>query len=264
MTLVNGTCPPAIRLLLLVAAVAATALSPAGTGARADIYRYVNDDGVECFTDAPSTGNATRILRERTRPRPVSDRPKQPQKAATENAQKTVSAPAQSGGGAEAIAALPVQGVLTSLTGFRHDPIDGMLRLHQGVDIAISEGTPVKPVASGTVIFSGWRSGYGNTVVVQHNDGMTTLYAHNRLNVVKQGDAVGRETAIALSGSTGRSTGPHLHFEAWKDGTNLTENFIPADYPRQAVVGSSHHHHDSDGVQRILQPDGSILFTNLR
>ncbi len=260
----NGTCPPAIRSLLLAAVVAATALSPAATVARADIYRYVNDDGVECFTDAPSNGNATRILRERTRQlRPASGHPKPPQKAVTENAQKTASTPVQSRGGAEAIPTLPVQGVLTSLTGFRHDPIDGMLRLHQGVDIAIPEGTPVRPVAAGTVIFSSWRSGYGNTVVVQHNDGMTTLYAHNRFNLAKQGESVDRETPIALSGSTGRSTGPHLHFEAWKDGTNLTENFIPAASPRQAIA-ASHHHRDGDSVQRILQPDGSILFTNLR
>ncbi len=251
------------RFTLLGAMAIAVSLL-AAQGARADIYRFVNAEGVECFTDTPN-GKGTRILRERTgRQRPARSRTAPQQNVATESAQKTLNLPQQPSGNAEETAVLPIQGVITSLTGLRTDPIDGMLRLHQGVDIAIPEGTPVKPVATGTVVFSGWRSGYGNTVVVQHYDGMTTLYAHNRLNVAKQGDTVCRETAIALSGSTGRSTGPHLHFEAWKDGTNLTENFIPADYPRQAVVGSSHHHHDSDGVQRILQPDGSILFTNLR
>ncbi len=262
---VNDTCPPAIGLLLLAAVMAATASSPAVTAAHADIYRYVNGEGVECFTDAPVSGKATRILRERGRgERSTHVRTAPRQKAATEAAQKTVNPPPHEQGSTEPIATIPVQGVLTSLTGLRTDPIDGMLRLHQGVDIAIPEGTPVKPVAAGTVIFSGWRGGYGNTVVVQHDDGLTTLYAHNRLNVVKAGDAVSRETAVALSGSTGRSTGPHLHFEAWKDGINLTESFIPADYPRQAIAAASHNHRDSDGVQRILQPDGSILFTNLR
>ncbi len=247
---------------MLLGAVAVAASLLAAPGARADIYRFVNDEGVECFTDTPN-GNATRVLRERTgRQRPARGRTTPQQNMATGSAQKTVSLPQPHTGEGEETVVLPIQGVITSLTGLRHDPIDGMLRFHQGVDIAIPEGTLVKPVAAGTVVFSGWRSGYGNTVVVQHSDGMTTLYAHNRLNTVKLGDAVDRETAIALSGSTGRSTGPHLHFEAWKDGANLTEDFIPADYPRQAVVGAAHSHRDGDGVRRILQADGTILFTN--
>ncbi len=263
MTWTKGTWTPAGRSLLLAAVVVAVSF-PAGPGAWADIYRYVNDDGVECFTDAPSSGKATRILRENTRrPRPVRSRAAALLTSAPEAAQKSIS-PLPDKVSVEETGAIPVHGVLTSPTGFRVDPIDGMLRLHQGVDIAIAEGTPVKPVAAGTVVFSGWRAGYGNTVVVQHSDGMTTLYAHNRLNLAKQGDAVGRETALALSGSTGRSTGPHLHFEAWKDGANLTEDFIPAGYPRQAIVGSSSHYPLNDGVRRVLQPDGSILFTNLR
>jgi murein DD-endopeptidase MepM/ murein hydrolase activator NlpD len=262
MTRTDGTIKPAGKFLLL-AAVAAAASLLAAPGAHADIYRYVNDDGVECFTDAPISGNATRILRENTvRQRTAPSRTASRMKAATETAQKSVTLLPDKVS-AEEIGTIPVQGVLTSLTGLRIDPIDGMLRLHQGVDIAIPEGTPVKPVAAGIVVFSGWRAGYGNTVVVQHGDGMTTLYGHNRLNLAKRGDAVSRETAIAFSGSTGRSTGPHLHFEAWKDGVNLTESFIPAGYPRTAIARASHYHHDN-GVRRIPQSDGSILFTNLR
>lgn len=264
MTWTNGKCEPVGRFVLLAAVMTAVSFS-AASGARADIYRYVNADGVECYTDAPSTGKATRILRENTkRQRPAPSRTPSRLKVAPEAAQKSVSLPSPDKGSADEIGTIPVQGVLTSLTGFRLDPIDGMLRLHQGVDIAIPEGTPVKPVATGTVLFSGWRAGYGNTVVVQHMDGMTTLYAHNRLNLAKSGDAVGKETAVAFSGSTGRSTGPHLHFEAWKDGINLTESFIPAGYPRQAIAGASSHYSLDDGVRRVPQPDGSILFTNLR
>jgi murein DD-endopeptidase MepM/ murein hydrolase activator NlpD len=264
MPLMNGTYAPARRLLLLATIVTAAPFL-AAPGARADIFKYVNDEGVECFTDAPSAGGATRILRERTtRQRTVSVRAAARQKATAEVVPASFTPQAPDNARTEEIAAFPVRGVLTSPTGLRVDPIDGTLRLHQGVDIAIPEGTPVKPVAAGTVIFSGWRGGYGNTVVVQHRDGMTTLYGHNRLNLAKQGDVVGRETAIAFSGSTGRSTGPHLHFEAWKDGSNLTESFIPPEYPRQAVVGASSHRPMDDGVRRVLQPDGSILFTNLR
>ena len=111
--------------------------------------------------------------------------------------------------------------------GLRHDPIDGIVRDHKGVDIATPEGTPVKPVLPGTVIFSGYRPGYGNTVIVAHDGGMTTLYAHNSTNLKAEGDPVDRGSTIAFSGSTGRTTGPHLHFEAWQDGVNITMTFIP-------------------------------------
>ncbi|MGC8937534.1 MAG: M23 family metallopeptidase [Thermodesulfovibrio sp.] len=113
---------------------------------------------------------------------------------------------------------LPVSGRITSSFGLRIDPIDGKLRHHNGIDIAVPEGTPVKPVLSGKVVYSGWRGGYGNCVIVDHGNGIQTVYAHNSKNLVKTGDTVTPQSVIALSGSTGRTTGPHLHFEVRKDG----------------------------------------------
>jgi murein DD-endopeptidase MepM/ murein hydrolase activator NlpD len=142
------------------------------------------------------------------------------------------------------------------MVGLRHDPIDGMLRDHKGVDIATPEGTPVRPVASGVVVFSGYRQGYGNTLMIRHDDGMITLYAHNSTNLKSTGEPVDRGSTIAFSGSTGRTTGPHLHFEAWKDGVNMTASFIPG-------AASAGHHRDSDGIRRMVQADGTLVFTNL-
>ena len=151
---------------------------------------------------------------------------------------------------------LPVPGRISSTVGLRHDPIDGMVRDHKGVDIATPEGTPVRPVASGVVVFSGYRQGYGNTVMVSHDDGMITLYAHNSTNLKNAGDPVDRGSTIAFSGSTGRTTGPHLHFEAWKNGVNMTASFIPG-------AASGDFRHGSDGIRRIVQADGTLMFTNL-
>jgi len=113
---------------------------------------------------------------------------------------------------------LPVSGKITSSFGLRTDPIDGKLRHHNGIDIAVPEGTEIKPVLSGKVVYSGYSNGYGNCVIVEHDNGIQTIYAHNSKNLVKAGDTVTSDTVIALSGSTGRTTGPHLHFEVRKDG----------------------------------------------
>jgi len=113
---------------------------------------------------------------------------------------------------------LPASGKITSSFGLRTDPIDGKLRHHNGIDIAVPEGTEIKPVLSGKVVYSGYSNGYGNCVIVEHENGIQTIYAHNSKNLVKVGDTVTADTVIALSGSTGRTTGPHLHFEVRKDG----------------------------------------------
>ncbi|AJE03053.1 M23 family metallopeptidase [Geobacter pickeringii] len=228
---------------------------------RADIYRYVDNDGVECFTDAPRTGGATLVMKERDLPRPRTTRSVPRHLAATgivEKATVTAPAPATSPAAAE----LPVHGRITSLVGLRHDPIDGTLREHNGVDIAVPQGTAVHPIAAGKVLFSGTRPGYGNIVIIEHGDGTITLYGHHAKNLVSVGEEVSGATIIALSGSTGRSTGPHLHFEAWRDGKNVTTSYIPgaagegvgtADVRRQA----------QDTIRRIVQSDGSLVFTNL-
>jgi murein DD-endopeptidase MepM/ murein hydrolase activator NlpD len=86
------------------------------------------------------------------------------------------------------------------------------------VDLAASTGTTVYPWKTGIVKFSGWQPEYGKIVIVAHDDGTETAYAHNSKNLVKAGDHVEAGTSIALLGSTGRSTGPHLHFELRRDG----------------------------------------------
>jgi murein DD-endopeptidase MepM/ murein hydrolase activator NlpD len=108
---------------------------------------------------------------------------------------------------------LPVDGTISSPHGWRHDPINGQTRYHAGTDIAAPYGTPIHAVAEGRVIESGRKNGYGNTVVVQTDDGRKMLYAHNNQNFVRVGDWVSRGDTIAEVGSTGRATGPHVHFE---------------------------------------------------
>ncbi|MCC6501682.1 MAG: peptidoglycan DD-metalloendopeptidase family protein [Deltaproteobacteria bacterium] len=110
---------------------------------------------------------------------------------------------------------------ISSGFGERKDPFSGSHRFHHGMDIAAKAGTPVYPASKGTVIFSGVKGGYGNMVEVLHDDGLVTRYGHNAENIVKEGDIVTPSKAIAFVGSTGRSTGPHLHFEVLKDGKAL-------------------------------------------
>ena len=106
----------------------------------------------------------------------------------------------------------------SSAYGYRIDPISGQRAWHDGVDFAGKEGTEIFAVASGVVSWSGYRSGYGQMVEVAHGDGLSTRYAHNRENNVEVGDLVRRGDVIAFMGSTGRSTGPHVHFEVFKHG----------------------------------------------
>lgn len=150
-------------------------------------------------------------------------------KGVTQEAMEPVRDRAEASGGpapatdtaAEAQAPLkaPVKGKLSSYFGLRHDPFTGEMKFHHGVDIAARKGSPVFPAAPGKVVFSGERKGYGNVVEVLHDNGMVTRYGHNQENLVKQGDTVKPSEPIAYVGSTGRSTGPHLHFEVLKDGS---------------------------------------------
>ena len=116
---------------------------------------------------------------------------------------------------------LPVEGQHASGFGMRMHPIDHTERLHSGMDIAAPTGTPIQAAAAGQVVFSGTQAGYGNVVVIQHEGGYSTLYAHNTANLVSVGTPVSQGQPIATVGSTGRSTGPHLHFEVRKDGKQL-------------------------------------------
>jgi murein DD-endopeptidase MepM/ murein hydrolase activator NlpD len=232
--------------------------------ARADIYRYTDGDGVECFTDSPVSRNAVRVMRDGTR----SARPSANRRTPSHLATLTDTAPAPSASGqaerdADVSFILPVRGPVTSGVGPRIDPIDGIVRDHNGVDIAVCEGTPVRPVGAGRVVYSGPRGGYGNMVVVEHADGMVTLYAHNSVNLAPVGAVVDRDSIIARSGSTGRSTGPHLHFEAWKNDVNMTAAFLPGGSPFPSGAGSRLVRSVGGEIRRGVAPDGSLIFSNL-
>jgi murein DD-endopeptidase MepM/ murein hydrolase activator NlpD len=110
------------------------------------------------------------------------------------------------------------QGWISSYFGKRTDPFNGRSAFHRGVDFAGPAGAQVVSVASGVVTYSKDRFGYGKTVEINHGNGYVTRYAHNQRVLVAVGDTVQKGQAIALIGSTGRSTGPHLHFEVLKQG----------------------------------------------
>lgn len=114
---------------------------------------------------------------------------------------------------------MPVQnGYISSSYGFRRDPFTGKKRLHKGIDFAGKLGTDVAAVASGIVSYVGKNGGYGNTIEIDHGGGIVSRYAHLHRIDVKRDQVVKKEQVIAQLGSTGRSTGPHLHLEVIKDG----------------------------------------------
>jgi murein DD-endopeptidase MepM/ murein hydrolase activator NlpD len=116
----------------------------------------------------------------------------------------------------------PVQeGWISSYFGRRADPFTGYSAVHKGLDFAGPEGTRVTSVAAGLVTYAGDRAGYGQMVEINHGNGLSTRYCHNEKLLVKQGDMVRKGQDVALMGSTGRSTGPHLHFEVLKNGTQV-------------------------------------------
>lgn len=113
----------------------------------------------------------------------------------------------------------PVNGTITSNFGVRGNPIGGGVGYHEGLDIAVDYGTPVRATASGTVTISGWVGGYGNLVEISHGNGFVTRYGHNSLLLVVEGQEVKTGDIISLAGSTGNSTGPHVHYEVRVNGT---------------------------------------------
>lgn len=126
----------------------------------------------------------------------------------------------------------PASGSVSSEYGTRRHPITGKVQLHRGIDIAAPVGTPVYATADGTVVFAGERGGYGLTVVIDHGYGMQTLYAHNSRLFVKAGDAVRRGQQIAAMGSSGLSTGPHVHYEVLVNGEAVNpRQFLPGRTP---------------------------------
>lgn len=113
----------------------------------------------------------------------------------------------------------PCNGPITSPYGYRVHPIFGTTIYHSGIDIGVDYGTPIHAADSGTVIYAGWISGYGNAVIIDHGNGMQTLYGHNQSLNVSEGQSVSKGQVIAFAGSTGNSTGPHCHFEVQVNGS---------------------------------------------
>lgn len=107
----------------------------------------------------------------------------------------------------------PVTGTITSPFGWRSNPFGGAPEFHQGLDIAAPSGTTVTAAAAGTVIMAQWYGGYGNYILIDHGGGYSTGYGHLSAMYVSSGQSVTRGQAIGAVGSTGQSTGPHLHFE---------------------------------------------------
>ena len=113
------------------------------------------------------------------------------------------------------------RGWISSYYGMRTNPFTGKLQFHKGMDFAAKSGSEVQTVAGGVITWSGQRYGYGNLVEVNHGNGYVTRYGHNKENLVQVGDTVKKGQGIALMGSTGRSTGPHVHFEVLENGRQI-------------------------------------------
>lgn len=128
---------------------------------------------------------------------------------------------------------------VTSAFGLRSDPFTGENKLHRGLDLAAPAGTPVSAAAEGVVRFAGKRGGYGNVVIVAHPDGTETRYAHLRDISVKRGAQVDAGENIATVGSTGRSTGPHLHFELRRNGEAVEPNAWLVEKGAQVLPGAT-------------------------
>jgi murein DD-endopeptidase MepM/ murein hydrolase activator NlpD len=130
-------------------------------------------------------------------------------------------APSTIRAGADAAVPLPGNLAVTSRYGWRDDPFTGRARFHGGVDVAAAYGTAVPSVAAGRVVEAAERGAYGLTVVVEHGPGLRTRYAHLSASLVREGDTVAVGQTLGRVGSSGRSTGPHLHFEVLKDGQRV-------------------------------------------
>ena len=115
----------------------------------------------------------------------------------------------------------PVDGWITSGFGQRSSPFTGEPAVHRGIDVAAPMGTPINAPADGVVVFSGTRSGFGNFVLIAHGYGVVTGYGHNEQNLVSPGQVIHRGDQIATVGRSGRSTGPHLHYEVSVNGRTV-------------------------------------------
>jgi len=127
--------------------------------------------------------------------------------------------------------ALPVGGRVTSGYGTRMHPLLGSRRFHRGIDLAAAMGSPIRAAADGRVVHAGWRGGYGRQVALAHGGGLDTSYSHLSRIAARVGDRVARGQVIGFVGSSGLSTGPHVHFEATRNGRPIDPRSASIDVP---------------------------------
>ncbi len=154
----------------------------------------------------------------------------------------SVVAPATATGAVESeLAVTPVEGEISSPFGMRSDPFTGKERFHAGVDVAAPRGAAIRAVADGEVVFSGWRrGGAGRVVEVRHADGLVTSYAHAEKTLVRAGQHVVAGEVVATVGSSGRASGPHLHFGATRDGQAIDpSDLLERSRPVSTVLASA-------------------------
>jgi murein DD-endopeptidase MepM/ murein hydrolase activator NlpD len=130
---------------------------------------------------------------------------------------------------------------ISSDFGWRNDPIDGRKRFHAGTDLRLAYGQDVRVAAGGVVSFAGEKGGYGTSVTVRHADGLETRYAHLSSLDVREGDTVAAGQVIARSGNTGRTTGPHLHFEVRQHGRPVDPDAVEGLMPVEDLGGDAGH-----------------------
>ncbi|MGC9326357.1 MAG: M23 family metallopeptidase, partial [Candidatus Hinthialibacter sp.] len=111
--------------------------------------------------------------------------------------------------------------VIVSGFGMRKHPMGGAIRFHRGIDLKADRNTPVRAVMDGVVVEAGWQGALGRCIKIKHSGGFETVYAHNNSIKVRKGERIKQGQVIGLSGNTGRSTGPHLHFEVIKNGKHV-------------------------------------------
>ena len=143
----------------------------------------------------------------------------------------------------------PVVGLLRSSFGRRSDPFSGEGAFHTGIDIAVPSGTPVHVTADGVVESAGWRGGYGKLVIIDHGNGLETCYAHLSQLLVVPGEEVRRNEIIALTGTSGHTTGPHIHYEVRVAGTAVNPyRYLRTSAPKTEVASTGKTTHNDLGL----------------
>jgi murein DD-endopeptidase MepM/ murein hydrolase activator NlpD len=180
-----------------------------------DVYQEMFDNEIALHMARTQSLGIADMLYRQLENQVKGEKPSTPDKASDHDADPTPASQIQSG------TCIPSAVRISSDFGWRSDPIDRQIRFHHGVDLAASSGTPIRAIQAGQVVYSGKMGNYGNTVIVEHQNGYRSLYAHALENHVQAGDVVSEGQILGLVGNTGRSTGSHLHFELQKDGTKI-------------------------------------------